>query len=57
MFGQCLGVAEVIRNVDVVTNRNRLTNKSVKEIPPQIPWQMNNLFVDKFLLSCFFLSI
>ena len=30
MFGQCLGVAEVIRNVDVVTNRNRLTNKSKK---------------------------
>lgn len=30
MFGQYLGVAEVIRNVDVVTNRNRLTNKSKK---------------------------
>lgn len=30
MFGQYLAVAEVIRNVDVVTNRNRLTNKSKK---------------------------
>lgn len=30
MFGQYLGVAEVIRNVDVVTNQNRLTNKSKK---------------------------
>lgn len=30
MFGQYLGVAEVIRNVDVVTNRNRLINKSKK---------------------------